>query len=105
MLSDGRFAVFGGHLGDISSYFGTSSCEVLSFGADEHWTPLHLCTRCVSILHAQLWLNASLSLVVGIAHQPTEVYDDSTRRSANGYGFRAICLIMIGYCVMGSALM
>ena len=37
MLRDGRFAVLGG----VSNYVGTSSsCEALSFGADEHWTPL-----------------------------------------------------------------
>jgi len=36
VLSDGRFAVLGGN--SNSAY--TSSCEALSFGADEHWTPL-----------------------------------------------------------------
>jgi hypothetical protein len=40
VLSDGRFAVFGGRLGDMSNYVGTSLGEVLSFDADEHWTPL-----------------------------------------------------------------
>jgi hypothetical protein len=40
VLSDGRFAVLGGCLGGINNSAYTSSCEALSFGADEHWTPL-----------------------------------------------------------------
>ena len=36
MLSDGRFAVLGGH----STGVYTSSCEVLTLGDDEHWAPL-----------------------------------------------------------------
>jgi hypothetical protein len=36
VLSDGRFAVFGG-----CNYLGfTSSCEALTLGGDEHWSPL-----------------------------------------------------------------
>jgi len=38
VMSDGRFAVLGG----VSNYAWTSSCEALSFGVDEHWTPLPL---------------------------------------------------------------
>jgi hypothetical protein len=40
VLSDGRFAVFGGHPGDMSNFASTSSCEALVVGTDEHWTPL-----------------------------------------------------------------
>jgi hypothetical protein len=36
VLSDDRFAVLGGG----KFYTGGSQCEALSFGADEHWTPL-----------------------------------------------------------------
>jgi hypothetical protein len=36
VLSDGRFAVLGGH----STGASTSSCEALTLGDDEHWTPL-----------------------------------------------------------------
>jgi hypothetical protein len=36
VLSDGSFAALGG----VGNYVETSSCEALSFGADEHWTPL-----------------------------------------------------------------
>jgi hypothetical protein len=36
-LSDGRFAVFGGHDGDGNS---TASCEALSLEGNERWEPL-----------------------------------------------------------------
>ena len=38
MLSDGRFAVLGGH----SAAACTSSCEALTLGDDGHWSPLPL---------------------------------------------------------------
>ena len=36
VLSDGRFAVLGGY--STGAY--TSSCEALTLGDDEHWSPL-----------------------------------------------------------------
>ena len=101
VLSDGRFAVFGGHLGDISSYFGTSSCEVLSFGADEHWTPLQP-------MHETRGFFASAAfaecIIVAGGWQCTsaEVYDE-----ALGQWLRLPCNLPHndGLCNAGSALM
>jgi hypothetical protein len=87
VLSDGRFAVLGG----ISNSAYTSSCEALTFGADEHWTPLP--PMHVPSLHAQLWLKASSSLVACRGHQPKCM----TRCLVGGYGFRAVYLIAAGF--------
>ena len=73
VLSDGRFAVIGGH-----SNFGitSSTCEVLSFGDDGDWQPLPPMhdsrSRCVCVIMA------GYIIVVEGGHEPrsTEVFDE-----------------------------
>jgi hypothetical protein len=98
VLSDGRFAVLGG----ISNYVGTSStCEALSFGADEHWTPLP--TMHDDRVHFACAVVAECIIVAdGWQCTPAEVYDEvlgrwlRLPRNLPHFG---------GYCEMGSALM
>jgi hypothetical protein len=77
VLSDGRFAVLGG----MRNYAYTSStCEALSFGADEHWTPLPLTHEthgyCACIAVAECIIVAGRSL-----HRTSaEVYDEALSR-------------------------
>ena len=97
VLSDGRFAVLGG----VSNYAWTSSCEALSFGVDEHWTPLppmhetraHFACAAVAecIIVAGGWQRTS-----------AEVYDELL-----GRWLRLPCDLPHnrGLCFMGSALM
>jgi hypothetical protein len=97
VLSDGRFAALGG----ISNYVGTSSCEALSFGADEHWTPLQpmhderAYFACAAVAEC---------IIVAGGWQCTsaEVYDE-----ALGRWLRLPCNLPHngGYCALGSALM
>jgi hypothetical protein len=101
VLSDGRFAVFGGHLGDISSYFGTSSCEVLSFGADEHWTPLPPMHE-MRVSFACAAVAECIIVAGGLGRTSAEVYDE-----ALGRWLRLPCNLPHngGLFDMGSALM
>jgi hypothetical protein len=96
VLSDGRFAVLGG----VSNYVGTSSCEALSFGADEHWTPLQPMHE--TRAHFACAAVAECIIVAGGWHRTSaEVYDE-----ALGRWLRLPCNLPhnIGYCDMGSAL-
>jgi len=71
VLSDGRFAVLGG----ISNHVYTSSCEALSFGADEHWTPLPPMHE----VHAYLACAAVAECIIvagGMRRISAEVYDE-----------------------------
>jgi hypothetical protein len=101
VLSDGRFAVFGGRLGDISSYVGTSSCEVLSFGADEHWTPLPPMHE-MRVYFACAAVAECIIVAGGFGRTSAEVYAE-----ALGRWLRLPCNLPHygGYCDMGSALM
>jgi hypothetical protein len=78
VLSDGRFAVLGGFGISNSAY--TSSCEALSFGADEQWRPLppmhdvrtgFACAavaECIIVAGGSLWTSSA------------EVYDEALGR-------------------------
>jgi hypothetical protein len=101
VLSDGRFAVFGGHLGDISNYVGTSSCEVLSFGADEHWTPLPPMHE-MRVSFACAAVAECIIVAGGLGRTSAEVYDE-----ALGRWLRLPCNLPHngGLFDMGSALM
>ena len=97
VLSDGRFAVLGG----ISNHAYTSSCEALSFGADERWTPLpsmhDTCAHFVCAAVAECIIVAG-----GWQSCSAEVYDEVL-----GRWLRLPCNLPHndGHCDMGSALM
>jgi hypothetical protein len=101
VLSDGRFVVFGGRLGDMSNYVGTSSGEALSFGADEYWTPL----QPMHEMRAHFTCAAMAKCIIvagGFGCTSAEVYDE-----ALGRWLRLPCNLPHygGNCVLGSALM
>jgi hypothetical protein len=97
VLSDGRFAVLGGMI----HYMGMSSCEALSFGADERWTPLpsmhDTCAHFVCAAVAECIIVAG-----GWQSCSAEVYDEVL-----GRWLRLPCNLPHndGHCDMGSALM
>jgi hypothetical protein len=75
VMSDGRFAVFGGRSNNVV----TSSCEALKVGTDEHWEPLppmhdsRYSFACAAV--------AGCVIVVGGRDQATsEVYDEVLNR-------------------------
>jgi len=97
VLSDGRFAVLGG----MSTYAGTSSCEALSFGADEHWTPLSPMHE----THAHFACAAVAECIIvagGLLFTSAEVYDEALDR-----WLQLPCSLPCndGLRLMGSALM
>jgi hypothetical protein len=101
VLSDGRFAVFGGRLGDMSDFAYASSGEAMVFGADEHWTPL----QPMHEMRAHFACAAVAECIIvagGLRRTSAEVYDE-----ALGRWLRLPCNLphYDGYCVMGSALM
>jgi hypothetical protein len=97
VLSDGRFVVLGG----VSNSVGTSSCEALSFGADEHWTPLppmhdaRVNFACAAVAEC-------IIVAGGWQRTSAEVYDE-----ALGRWLRLPCDLPHndGLCFIGSALM
>jgi hypothetical protein len=97
VLSNGRFAVLGG----ISDYAYTSSCEALSFGADEHWTPLPPMHE-TRVNFACAAVAECIIVAGGWQRTSAEVYDE-----ALGRWLRLPCsLPHDGWlCVTGSALM
>jgi hypothetical protein len=71
VLSDGRFAVLGG----ISNHAHTSSCEVLSFGADGHWNPLPP-MHDVRAVFTCAAVAESIIVAGGLLRKSAEVYDE-----------------------------
>ena len=73
VLSDGRFAVLGGSR--ISNSAETSSCEALSFGADEHWRRLPSMHE-VRVGFACAAVAECIIVAGGLLWTSAEVYDE-----------------------------
>ena len=99
VLSDGRFAVLGGVLSNSAN---TSSCEALSFGADEHWTPLPPMHE-TRVNFACAAVAECIIVADGLRRTSVEVYDKVLGRwlrlPCNGRPYNG------GLCDMGSALL
>jgi hypothetical protein len=70
VLSDGRFAVLGGFSNDAF----TSSCEALTLGGDEHWSPLPPMHD--SRAHIACGAVAGCVIVAGGYRKSAEVFDE-----------------------------
>jgi hypothetical protein len=104
VLSDGRFAVFGGRFAvsaDISNSAFTPSCEALAFGADEHWTPLSPMHE-TRVFFACAAVAECIIVAGGLQSTSAEVYDE-----ALGRWLRLPCDLPHngGFVFLGSALM